>query len=160
MVPWHAEQDRLPHSWDLSPKHFEHVLSMIEVEGRFYHSLQPAAWHYRQEASPLLDRGFGISKAVSKLREAMLVVEIDMQSIRLAIDLGADSHHSVHQSVTHAAMFWHNLQLLPSLAQADQPGMPAGHACITKKMAAPPGVSWQQAWVVLLCSLGRGSEGI
>ena len=81
-------QDRLPQSFNLDPKHFDHVLNVVEIDGKFHWNVQAADSSYRQTVLLTQPSQRGVSSAVHKLQEALAVLGHKLDSEQAAIDLG------------------------------------------------------------------------
>lgn len=81
-------QEHLPETFQLDPKVFDSVLSVVAVEGKLRWHLHKAPSTYRQDV--LLTRASqdAVSSAVQKLGEALTVLGLQLNGRLKAIDLG------------------------------------------------------------------------
>lgn len=81
-------QDRLPESFSLDPKHFDHVLTVVKIDGRLHWNVHAADSGYRQTVLLTQPSQREVSSAVHKLQEALAVLGHKLGSDQAAIDLG------------------------------------------------------------------------
>eukprot|EP00884_Botryococcus_braunii_P006350 jgi/Botrbrau1/15716/Bobra.4_1s0086.1 len=84
--------DESLHGWDLNPRTFQEVLSVVQLDDGFRYSLLPAEEVYFQSDNSSVTpskRGEACSKAVAKLQEALMAVGKALPALHLALDLGA-----------------------------------------------------------------------
>ncbi|KAK9810229.1 hypothetical protein WJX72_007018 [[Myrmecia] bisecta] len=80
--------EQLPADWQLHPKHFNHVLSVVELEEQYLIQLHEGTLYRLDSLEPRSFPG-SCSRAVNKLQEALHVLGIMTANLALAIDLGA-----------------------------------------------------------------------
>lgn len=81
-------QERLPDSCNLDPKHFDHVLNVVAIDGRFHWNVHEADSTYRQTVLLTQPSLREVSSAVHKLQEALAVLGHKQGCEEAAIDLG------------------------------------------------------------------------
>lgn len=81
-------QDKLPESFNLDPKYFDHVLNVVKIDGRFHWNVHAADSSYRQTVLLTQPSQREVSSAVHKLQEALAVLGHKLDSEQAAIDLG------------------------------------------------------------------------
>ena len=81
-------QDMLPGSFYLDPKQFDHVLNVVEYDGRLHWNVHAADSSYRQIVLLTQPSQKEVSSAVHKLQEALAVLSHKLGSEQAAIDLG------------------------------------------------------------------------
>lgn len=81
--------ERLPDSCNLDPKHFDHVLNVVAIDGRFHWNVHEADSTYRQTVLLTQPSLREVSSAVHKLQEALAVLGHKQGCEEAAIDLGA-----------------------------------------------------------------------
>eukprot|EP00803_Ostreobium_quekettii_P002612 evm.model.scf_107.10 EVM.evm.TU.scf_107.10 scf_107:135093-147079(-) len=81
--------EALPADFPLDPKVYTHVLAAVEANGKIRYTLTCANTHYRQPSDN--KRAFAdlCSTAVQKLEEALLVLDVKLENVQAAIDVGA-----------------------------------------------------------------------
>ena len=81
-------QEKLPENFNLDPKHFDHVLNVVRIDGTFHWNVHAADSSYRQTVLLTQPSQKEVSSAVHKLQEALAVLGHKLDSEQAAIDLG------------------------------------------------------------------------
>lgn len=81
-------QERLPNSFNLDPKYFDHVLNVVTIDGRLHWNVHEADSTYRQTVLLTQPSQREVSSAVHKLQEALAVLGHKLGCEEAAIDLG------------------------------------------------------------------------
>lgn len=100
-------QERLPDTFNLDPKLFDHVLNVVTIDGRLHWNVHGADSSYRQtvlltQASPR-----EVSSAVHKLQEALTVLGHRLGCEQAAIDLGETTAQQCLPIVIVICEYWH-----------------------------------------------------
>ena len=81
-------QERLPDSFNLDPKRFDHVLNVVTINGRLHWNVHEADDTYRETVLLTQPSQREVSSAVHKLQEALAVLGHKLGCEEAAIDLG------------------------------------------------------------------------